>query len=84
MKLPTDLGAIAIDLGAIAFAALVAAALAGIAASRIQKSLESHRVGNRFEMIRSAFVAFVMSLWVAGVIYITVARIIFAYNNAIS
>ena len=69
------------DLVLTAFTALAAAGFLQIARGRALLMLESRRTGNRLEMVRSAILAGVMSLFAMGAAYATLVRVISALTT---
>jgi hypothetical protein len=64
------------NLGYLVFTALALVGFASGAASRVRLALESHRSGDRLEMVRSTILAMLMSLFAVGAAYGTVIRIV--------
>ena len=69
------------DIGLIIFSALAAMGFAGIVIGRVRLAVTSYRLGNRFELVRSTILAFIMSLFVLAATYVTVLRLISALSH---
>lgn len=69
------MAASATDLGYLAVTTLASVGFASIAAGRVRLAFESHRDGNRMELVRSTIMAVIMSLFAAAAGYGAVVRL---------
>jgi hypothetical protein len=68
------------DIAAIALSAAATWGFAEIVVARVHTAIAGYRPQNRVELVRSAALVFVMSLFVLGAGYITAFRLVAAFG----